>query len=172
MSIAFLLKSPETGDLGNRDSGASGVAPFVVKELREGADYVEAALELLPGFFGQAVHKFKVAPHHPVRSAAGIYTAEKLKGGPDGNHDPVTEVRFQQRHEKFLLWCPESHPHDFRAVLFNHPRDCRIIEIPDTAERQFDELHVGNLRIIPLQILFQAVKNMLLRTEKYHAVFP
>lgn len=146
--------------------------PFAVEEAREGAHDVEAAAELLARFRAQTVDELEMVTDHPAGGAAGVDAAEELECGAYGYHDAAAQMGLEPRHEIFLLRSAQGHPDDVSAVGLDHAGDSGVVEVLDTAEGKFDELHAGYIGIDGGEVFLQSVQNILLGTEEDHAVAP
>lgn len=128
------------------------------------------AHELLAGLLEDPVDEFQMAADHPPGSPRDLRSAEKLEGGAHGDHDTAMQVRFQTAHEDLLFGSSEGHPDDVGAVGFHHAGNLRVIELPDLAERQLDELHLRHIGVFMDEILFEAVENGLRGSHEDHAI--
>lgn len=128
------------------------------------------AHELLAGLLEDPVDEFQMAADHPPGSPRDLRSAEKLEGGAHGDHDTAMQVRFQAAHEDLLFGSSEGHPDDVGAVGFHHAGNLRVIELPDLAERQLDELHLRHIGVFMDEILFEAVENGLRGSHEDHAI--
>ena len=107
---------------------------------------------------------------HPGGSTFLVKSAIELECRSYGDHYAVTEVRAEAMHEIFLLGGTESYPDDIGSI-FRYGLCCgRIIEVLDSAERQFYKLHSGDIGVEGDKIFLQGVEDRLLGAEEYHTV--